>query len=44
MSTTTSSMIILLLYVKRLYPNDVLFRIIGSWSGTSVDGVYLFPW
>ena len=34
-------MFILLLHVKRLYPNDVLFRIIGSWSGTSVDGVDL---
>ena len=41
MSSTTSSMFILLLHVKRLYPNDVLFRIIGSWSGTSVDGVDL---
>ena len=32
-------MFILLLHVKRFYSNDVLFRIIRSWSGTSVDGV-----
>ena len=42
MSTTTSSLsILLLLYVNRLNSNDVLFRIVGSWSGTSVDGVDL---
>ena len=41
MSTTTSSEFILLLLVKRLYPNDVLFRIVWSWSGTSIDGVDL---
>ena len=41
MSTTISSMFILLLHMKRFYPNDVLYRIIGSWSGTSIDGVDL---
>ena len=42
MSTTTpSSMFILLLLVQGLYSNNVLFRIVGSWSGTSIDGVDL---
>lgn len=28
--------------MEGLYSNDVLFRIVGSWSGTSIDSVDLF--
>ena len=40
-STKTFSKFILLLFVNRLNSNDVLLRIVGSWSSTSIDCVDL---
>lgn len=41
-SATSSLFILLLLHVKGLNSNDVLLRIVGSWSSTSINGINLF--